>query len=204
MRRVLVLSAHTDDAEWGIGGTIAKLVSQGDEVHSLAISSCPEVTSELLEEHRVAMVALGVSKENITVALGFKNREFASSRQRILEDIEAAMNLIAPHIIFTPSPEDSHQDHEVVGREAVRACRRSNIDLYAYSSPSHLNMVPNCYSALHESHMENKLRALEAYKSQVKRLYMSKVIITSHAIFHGHVIGETYAEPLVLLRGVMM
>jgi N-acetylglucosamine malate deacetylase 1 len=38
--RILALSPHTDDVEFGCGGTIAKLVAQGDEVHIVAFSDC--------------------------------------------------------------------------------------------------------------------------------------------------------------------
>ena len=51
--KVLVLAPHTDDAEFGCGGTIAKLVSEGSEVHIAAFSACeqsvrPEFPKDIL------------------------------------------------------------------------------------------------------------------------------------------------------------
>ncbi len=39
---VLVLSPHTDDGEFGCGGTIAKMVEQGKKVYYVAFSTADE------------------------------------------------------------------------------------------------------------------------------------------------------------------
>ena len=41
-KRALVLSPHTDDAELGCGGTIAKLVEEGWDVHVIYFSAVAE------------------------------------------------------------------------------------------------------------------------------------------------------------------
>ena len=50
-RRVLVLAPHTDDGEFGCGGTIARLIEGGVEVRyvafSIATKSLPPPTSEV-------------------------------------------------------------------------------------------------------------------------------------------------------------
>ena len=50
--KVLVLAPHTDDGEFGCGGTISKLIYQGVEVHYVAFSACeqsvlPEFPSDI-------------------------------------------------------------------------------------------------------------------------------------------------------------
>jgi len=42
MRRVLVLAPHTDDAELGCGGTIARLLTDGADVFVAAFSTAEE------------------------------------------------------------------------------------------------------------------------------------------------------------------
>ena len=42
MRRVLVLAPHTDDAELGCGGTIARLLRDGVDVFVAAFSTAEE------------------------------------------------------------------------------------------------------------------------------------------------------------------
>ena len=41
-KRVLVLAPHTDDAEFGCGGTIAKMVESGSKVFIAAFSACEQ------------------------------------------------------------------------------------------------------------------------------------------------------------------
>ena len=40
MQKILVLAPHTDDGEFGCGGSIVKFISEGYEVHMAAFSSC--------------------------------------------------------------------------------------------------------------------------------------------------------------------
>ena len=40
IKRVLVLSAHTDDADFGAGGTIIRFIDEGREVYHIVFSSC--------------------------------------------------------------------------------------------------------------------------------------------------------------------
>lgn len=53
IKKVLVLAPHTDDGEFGCGGSIAKLVEIGVEVHYVAFSACeqsviPQFPSDIL------------------------------------------------------------------------------------------------------------------------------------------------------------
>ena len=41
-RRVLILAPHTDDAELGCGGTMARLLGLGADLFTVAFSSCEE------------------------------------------------------------------------------------------------------------------------------------------------------------------
>ena len=41
-KKILILAPHTDDGEFGCGGTIAKLIEAGAEVHYAAFSACEQ------------------------------------------------------------------------------------------------------------------------------------------------------------------
>lgn len=69
--RVLVVAAHPDDEVYGMGGTIAKLSSQGHEVHVLIVTDgctaqyagrpdLPEIIPKKQAEAREANRLLGV------------------------------------------------------------------------------------------------------------------------------------------------
>ena len=99
--RVLVLAPHTDDAELGCGGTVARLVEEGRDVHvamfSLCDKSLPEgfFTDDLRRGFTVAMGELGVCEGSLH-ASGYAVREFPSLRQEILEDMVRLRGIVYP------------------------------------------------------------------------------------------------------------
>src|SRR4029079_13357512 len=89
-RRVLVLAPHTDDGEFGCGGTMARLVDAGAEVRyvafSIATKSLPDgfPPDTLAREVREATAELGIPAEQLTVH-DLEVRTFPERRQDILE-----------------------------------------------------------------------------------------------------------------------
>src|SRR5207253_2363664 len=89
-RRVLVLAPHTDDGEFGCGGTMARLVDAGADVRyvafSIATKSLPAgyAPDTLAREVREATAELGIPQERLTVH-DFEVRTFPERRQDILE-----------------------------------------------------------------------------------------------------------------------
>src|SRR5512147_1275686 len=89
-QRVLVLAPHTDDGEFGCGGTMARLVEAGVEVwyvaFSIATKSLPAgfPPDTLAREVREATAALGIPEERLSVH-DFEVRTFPDHRQEILE-----------------------------------------------------------------------------------------------------------------------
>src|SRR5438552_12966556 len=85
-RRVLVLAPHTDDGEFGCGGTMARLVEGGAEVRyvafSIATRSLPEgfPPDTLAREVRAATAELGLAEAALTVH-DFDVRSFPEPRQ---------------------------------------------------------------------------------------------------------------------------
>ena len=90
--RVLVLAPHTDDGEFGCGGTMARLVDSGADVRyvafSIATRSLPEgfAPDTLAREVREATAELGISEANLTVH-DFDVRTFPERRQDLLEPL---------------------------------------------------------------------------------------------------------------------
>ena len=89
-KRVLVLAPHTDDGEFGCGGTMARLVEAGVEVHyhafSIATRSLPDgfAPDTLAREVREATGELGIPEGQLRVH-DFDVRTFPERRQDILE-----------------------------------------------------------------------------------------------------------------------
>ena len=132
LKKILVLAPHTDDGEFGCGGSIAKLTREGIEVHYVAFSACeqsvlPQFPSDILiTEVTEATKVLGIKKENLHL-LKYDVRTFNYNRQAILDDIIKFKKQINPDLVFIPSVNDIHQDHATIANEAVRAFKFINI-----------------------------------------------------------------------------
>ena len=120
-RRALVLAPHTDDGEFGCGGTMARLVERGCEVRyvafSIATRSLPDgfPPDTLAREVREATTELGIPEEQLTVH-DFDVRTFPEHRQDILEMLVALWEEWQPEVVFQPSLHDVHQDHKTIAR----------------------------------------------------------------------------------------
>jgi len=203
---VLVLAPHTDDGEFGCGGTISKLVSSGARVVYVAFSAAeqsvlPHLPSDILRtEVKCATSLLGVAEQDLRV-LDFNVRTFPENRQAILDAMIKLREEIQPDIVFLPSPNDTHQDHNTIAHEGFRAFK--NTTMLGYEVPwNNLEFRTSGFSILEEKHVIKKVEALNCYKSQEHRAYASERFIRSLMITRGTQIGVEYAESFEVIRWV--
>ena len=204
LRKILVLAPHTDDGEFGCGGSIAKLTREGVEVHYVAFSACeqsvlPQFPSDILiTEVTEATKVLGIKKENLHL-LKYDVRTFNFNRQAILDDIIRLKNLINPDLVFIPSVNDIHQDHATIANEAVRAFKFINI--LSYEMPwNNFSFKTTCFLLLSKEDIDKKIQALKKYKSQEHRSYANEDFIRSLASVRGVQVGKKYAEVFEVIR----
>jgi len=206
-QRVLVLAPHTDDGEFGCGGTMARLADAGAEVRyvafSIATKSLPEgfPPDTLAREVREATVLLGIPPEQLTVH-DFEVRTFPERRQDILELLIELWEDWQPEAVLMPSLHDIHQDHQVVAAEGLRAFKRTTI--LGYEIPwNNFNFEYQAYFELDRSHLERKVAALARYASQQHRKYADPEYIWNLARTNGINVGREYAEVFQVYRVVV-
>jgi len=207
VKRILILSPHTDDGEFGCGGSITKFIEEGKEVYYAAFSTAeeslpPELPSNILEvEVRKATKILGIPAENLIV-YNFQVRKLNYIRQEILEELVKIKNEIEPDLVFMPSPADLHQDHHTVAMEGMRAFKQRSI--LRYEIPwNNITFHTMAFVRLEKRHVEKKIDALKAYKSQSDRFYATEDFIWSLARTRGVQIGAEYAETFEAIRWVL-
>ena len=132
IRRVLVVTAHPDDSEFGAGGTVAKLVKDGCEVTYVIVtngnkgSSDRAMTPERLalvraDEQRNAARTLGVARVEF---LGYPDCEVEDTRE-VRRDVTREIRRWRPDLLICQSPSRtynlgaSHRDHRTVGGVAL-------------------------------------------------------------------------------------
>jgi LmbE family N-acetylglucosaminyl deacetylase len=206
-KNALILAPHTDDGEFGCGGTIARLVESGCKVHYVAFSACeqsvlPQFPKDILvTEVKAATQILGIAPENLTL-LKYDVRTFNYNRQAILDDIILLKKEINPDLIFIPSINDIHQDHATIANEAVRAFKFTTI--LSYELPwNNFNFTTTSFVHLEEKHIKIKSDALKKYESQAHRPYANEEFIRALARTRGVQIGTTFAEVFEVIRWII-
>ncbi|MFN4932170.1 MAG: PIG-L deacetylase family protein [Bacteroidota bacterium] len=203
---VLILAPHTDDGELGCGGTIARLLEEGNNVFYLAFSICEESVPEgfpknaLETEVKKATAHLGIPANNL-ILKKYPVRKFKSFRQEILEDLVQIRGIINPSSIFMPSSRSLHQDHQTIYEEGMRAFK--HFTCYGYDLPwDTINFSTTAFYKLEERHIQKKCEALEFYETQNYRTYCDADFIRGLARVRGAQIAVKYAESFELLRSV--
>lgn len=217
MARILIFAPHPDDAELGMGGTIARLAAAG---HALLIADMTdgEPTPRGSPETRAREAAeasriLGVPRVN----LGLRNRFV----QHSIEARHAAAGAIRAHraeILFAPYFEDAHPDHVACTRiveDARFDAKLTGIEMpppmgldagppacpkwLFYYYATHLRIVPSPGFCVDVTGFEEvKRRAILAYRSQFvdhepNRGVVERVEAASR--YFGSRIGTAAAEP---------
>src|SRR5712692_3711415 len=132
IQRVMVITAHPDDSEFGAGGTVAKLVREGKQVTYCILtngnkgSSDRAMTPERLvvireEEQRSAARVLGVETVDF---LGFPDCELEDTRASRMA-VTAAIRRHRPDLVIAQNPSRtkslgaSHRDHRTAADIAL-------------------------------------------------------------------------------------
>jgi LmbE family N-acetylglucosaminyl deacetylase len=206
-RTILVLAPHTDDGEFGCGGTIARYVRHGARVIYAAFSAAeqsvlPHLPRDILRsEVRLATASLGIRDEDCLV-FDFEVRRFPELRQQILDQMLLLNQQHSPDMVLLPCLNDTHQDHQTVAQEGFRAFKR--ITMLGYEIPwNNLDFRTSCFVHLSEEDVQKKITALSHYQSQKHRPYANEEFIKSLANTRGVQIGRQYAEAFEVVRWVI-
>lgn len=218
-KRVLVVTAHPDDAEFGAGGTVAKLVKQGCPVSYVIVTNgnkgssdramTPERLARIREaEQRNAALALGVER---VVFLGYEDSELEDTRD-LRRDITREIRAWRPDLVITQNPERSynlgasHRDHRITGGvvlDCVYPLARDHMafpELLPQYEPHRVREVyvmqwdqPQLVIDISDT-MDLKLKALACHQSQVGEFPAVEARVRQRSAALGQAHGYAYAE----------
>lgn len=192
--RVLIISAHPDDSEFGAGGSAAAWIAEGKEVFYLVCtrgdkgSDDPNMTSERLsrireQEQRNAVAVIGGAEVNF---LDFKDGELTPSYQ-FREAIVREIRRVRPYTVVTHDPVNvysdggiNHPDHRAVGTavlDSVYPTARDRLNYLQHEveglKPHKVREIllwgaqqPNYWVDIGEV-LDKKVAALAQHKSQI-------------------------------------
>jgi LmbE family N-acetylglucosaminyl deacetylase len=198
-KKILVLAPHTDDGEFHCGGTIAKFVDKKKTVFYLAFAlpkGAPKKT--LRTEIKMAIKVLGIPLANL-FTLNYETRNFPADRQKILDDMLKFKNKLKPDLVLLPSTKDTHQDHQTINQEGLRAFK--DISIIGYEAPwNTFSFNTTAFVKLEKKHLDKKLKAVACYKTQSGKAFTSVDFLKGLAKVRGTQIGVQYAEAFEIIR----
>lgn len=213
----LVVSAHPDDAEVQMGGTLVKLVHEGMRV--LLVDLCDgepsdyAAPSERAAQAMRAAAILGVER----VFLGGQDRLLADTQAMRLE-VARLIRLHRPRLVFGTTEATTHPDHAVVGPLLSAAVFLARLDhwervpggeLLADTDPWNVERLffPHCkmepawgrdfaFAVDVSAHYERKRAAINTYGSIFKVEEGDRLLTLYEAedAYLGRLFGVAYAE----------
>jgi LmbE family N-acetylglucosaminyl deacetylase len=210
MKKILVLSPHTDDAELGCGGTVIRFIEEGCDILWLVFSTAEEslpagYAPDMLEnEFKLVVQKLSLSSKNYKI-YKYKVRHLHEKRQEILEKLFEIKNSFCPDMVIGPSLNDFHQDHTVVANEMVRAFKTTS-SIICYELPwNHVNFQTQFFVKLSEEQISRKIELLKSYKTQFAkhRSYFSADFVRGLAVTRGSQVDHKYAEAFEVIRSIV-
>lgn len=166
--RILAVGAHPDDIELGCGATLALFKKKGHEVYLLILTKGEASGDPSLREKECEQSATTIGADKLFFG-NLQDTKITDGVETIME-IERFINQINPDIIFAHSYKDGHQDHRNAGMASLSAARNSK-KVLLYESPAALReFCPQLFVDV-TSTFDIKLKALEAFGSQVSKVY---------------------------------
>ena len=176
MENILVIGAHYDDAELGVGGTMAKLSKEGKKVYKLTLTD--NVTKSFLLNLDVAYETSKLASNQACDILGvqgistFKQIECTNLfyNTKTMQLIEEIIHKNKIDTVFMHYVDDMNQDHVEAAKLCKTAARHCpNVftyqsNLYVLASPYY----PTVFVDISD-YVELKKRALDQYESQHNR-----------------------------------
>ena len=219
IERVMVVTAHPDDSEFGAGGTIAKLVKEGCEVTYVIVTNGDKgsgdrtMTSERLAlireaEQRNAARTLGVARVEF---LGYPDCEVEDTRE-LRCDVTRQIRRWRPDLVIAMNPQrsynlgGSHRDHRItagVALDCVYPLARDHLafpELMPDYEPHkvleiHLMQWENPHLVVDISDvMDLKLKALACHASQFADFPAVEKRVRERSAELGKSKGYAYAE----------
>jgi LmbE family N-acetylglucosaminyl deacetylase len=203
-KSILVFGAHPDDLEIGMGGTIAKLSAVGYEVQPIIATLPNFVKSDTKEGRKTeSMLSAKVMGCKAPVFLDLSPDEMIFGR-KFITLIGSLVTKYKPDSVFTQWYGDSHQDHQILTKSVISACRdQDNLFMYETTIPGGItenSFRPQLFVDISET-LDTKKNALECFESQFVRcgeIWIPAII--GRCSYRGYQINAKYAEAFEVVK----
>ena len=217
MKRILVVSAHPDDMEIGMGGSIAKFVAAGNSVTSIVLTdgrrgpnpaSLPvdQFIETRRKEARDAAALLGLEK---IVFADLSDLSSTENQSLAFQKLKAMCIDLTPDEIFVLHPEiDRHATHRTSGKITLEVTRHLNLAaaVWAYEVWGLFSQWDRFEDI--SSYVAPKLHAINQHRSQIEAVPFGEGVLGLNrwrAVFADpseKTVNTTFAEVFVRLKEI--
>lgn len=226
MKKILVIVAHPDDEVLGMGGTIARLTSEGKEVNVLIVTDGS--SAQYREKYNLNDIIIAKKEETreCNNILGVKKVYYGNLPDMRLDTvphidinklIETHINLLKPDTVFTHFWGDINLDHQIIFKSTLVAVRpfQEHIikTLYCFKVPSSTEWTPNKADTIFmpntfvdiSKFTETKYTAFEKYSTELRDYPHPRSIrhLRESDIVSGLRMGMSAIEEFILLREII-
>ena len=218
--KVLCLSPHPDDAEYGMLGTIMKYKNTKFDI--VVLSQGGDFDKSTAKSRQAECKKVWENIDNLNGL--FIESEFIKDKDEDewVNVLENKFDISSYDCIITTSPSDSHFEHRIVSNFTYALVRRSKCGIIQYKSPSTLDTwIPNLFidiGVIENRNQEDghsngthvlfqagiwyiKLNKLKLFGSQQDKSYFSKASIESfHSNYQCSIRGLNWVESFKVMR----
>ena len=220
----LIVAAHPDDEVLGCGGTIAKMIQCGIDVHIFFLadgvysrekSNKSDLNDELILRRKSALKACNILGVQNVIFGDFQDNEMDNySLLTITQRIESVISEFKPEAIFTHHVGDVNIDHQLTHKAVVTACRPQKgcsvksiftfeiLSNTEWQIPSNnLAFTPSFFVDI-TSTLQIKIKALEEYSFEMREWPHPRSIKGTQVLsnLRGSTIGTDAAEAFMVGR----
>ena len=205
-KRILVFSAHPDDAEIGMGGTIAKYIKYKYDV-LVVFFRVPKIPLGIKVRANEAKFAMKILGANLKI-LFIQSRKKILMQYSLIQKIEEIINGYNPDEIYTHWNYSSHQEHRAVTKAVISATRKNRCSVYMYEQIIPEGIITQTFRAQMfidiTFEVNKKLNSVKTYASQYEINGCNQWIdaISSRAKYRGYQIGVGYAEVFEIVKEI--
>jgi len=207
MERILIIGAHFDDAELGVGGTAAKLVSQGKKVYKLTLTDNETVFYQRRIEvnyadsrRQSAMAAKELGVMEIVNYNPIACSTLAYSKQ-IMQQVEKIIYDHDIDTVFIHFSGDMNQDHVEASRICLTAARHCR-NIMEYRSNGYIvdkEFHPTYFVDV-SNYINHKRKALACYGNEHDRMNRLFTTILERNHIWGFANEVEYAEGFRVIK----
>ena len=222
--KILVVAPHADDETLGVGGTMARRVAEGCEVHVAVVTGHGTEHAHPLFPRSLWDTVRDEAQHAMEV-LRVQHLHFGEVPAVLVADepvwrlnnaVDAFVQEINPDVLYVPFPFDLHKDHREIFHALSVAWRASSpkgrriraVFCYEAASETHWNapyleagFLPNTWVDI-SNQLDAKLRALACYRSQMRPFPDTRSIeaVRALATWRGSQQHMAAAEAFIAIR----